>query len=361
MRVKSKIFFNTCLRSLKNEVFNKFSCISNNPLHAPPNFIDVRITIRCNLRCQQCPEWMWAPKEELSTDVWKRVILDIRKYIGSYFLRFYGGEPFCRSDLLELVNFCSRNDICSFITTNGTFLDKSMVTELAKNQIGLINISLDGMRLETHDKLRGVQGTYQKVMKAIECLQGKVPIQIDTTIMNDNLDEIIDLSQFAYKNKIPISFQGLMNFMKRDDPLGHCLFPKEPKKTSYIIDELIRRKRYNTSIVNSYIQLTHLKLYYQHPSNLRKKYCRAIYNNRLTIEQKGDVFICCWFKPIGNLVQNSLRDIWHSKIAAQIREEMKKCSTTSCLVMRCFMHESWRDKWFKGKRVFLTCSKVRSL
>lgn len=353
MRVKSKIFFNTVLRSLNNEIFNKFSCIFNTCLHAPPNLIDLRITVKCNLKCQQCIEWTWNPKEELSTGVWKKIILDTRNYIGSYFVRFYGGEPFCRSDLLELISFCSKNDVCSFITTNGTFMDKAMASELAKSQVGLINISLDGIKPETHDKLRGVKGTHLKVMRAIESLQGKIPIQMDTTIMNDNLDEIIDLSEFAYKNKIPISFQGLINVIKLDDPLGHRQSPKEPRKICYVIDELIRRKRYNTSIVNTYTQLLHLKRYYQHFSNIKKVYCGAIYNNRLSIKEGGDVFICSLFKPIGNLAQNSLRDIWRSKMAAQRRDEMKKCNTISCSTLRCFMVESWRDKWFKVKRCIL--------
>ncbi len=354
MRVKSGVLFNIGLRSLKNEVLNKFSRVFNTCLHAPPNVLDVRMTMRCNLRCKQCRAWAWEPKEELSTDAWKRVFSEIRNYIGPYFIRFYGGEPFCRSDLLELINFCSKKDILSLITTNGTFVDEVTASELAKNQIALINISLDGMSPETHDRLRGVKGTHLKVMRAIEILQGKIPIQIDATIMNDNLDEIPDFAEFAYKNRIPVSFQGFINTAKLDDSLGSRLFPEDSEKASYIIDELIRRKRYNDFIVNTDSQLRRLKAYYQNPLRFQKQHCGAIYNNHLIIKEEGDVCICAFFKPIGNLAENSLRDIWNSELAGQMRKEMKECGRTSCSIIRCYNCESWREKWHKAQRLIWT-------
>jgi MoaA/NifB/PqqE/SkfB family radical SAM enzyme len=93
--------------------------------------------------------------DELPTDFWKKTILDIKDYIGSYFLRFYGGEPFLRTDLLELTNFCLRNNIPTLITTNGTLIDQTVANELAKNRVVLINISLDGFKAEAATTLNG--------------------------------------------------------------------------------------------------------------------------------------------------------------------------------------------------------------
>jgi MoaA/NifB/PqqE/SkfB family radical SAM enzyme len=93
--------------------------------------------------------------DELPTDFWKKAILDIKDYIGSYFLRFYGGEPFLRTDLLELTNFCLRNNIPTLITTNGTLIDQTVANELAKNRVVLINISLDGFKAEAATTLNG--------------------------------------------------------------------------------------------------------------------------------------------------------------------------------------------------------------
>ena len=69
-------------------------------------------------------------EKELPTNFWKNMISDIRKYIGPFYIRFYGDEPFCRKDLLELVDFCSKRDIITSITTNGTLIDEKITVNL---------------------------------------------------------------------------------------------------------------------------------------------------------------------------------------------------------------------------------------
>ena len=358
MRIKRKILFLSGMHFFKNELLKALTyLLHTSPLYLPPNLIDARMTLHCNLKCRQCPAWK-TNHSELSTELWKKIILDIKSYIGSYFIRFYGGEPFCRNDFLELINFCSHNDIATLITTNGTLNDKSIAQRLAKEQLALINISLDGINPETHDALRGVQGTHQKVMQAIEYLQGKVPIQINTTIIDDNVDEILNLSEFAYKNKIQISFQGLVNLESDAGKFdfqtkAHYLFPKDRTKIDYIVDELCKRKKYNSAIVNSRTQLKQLQLYYTNSSRLQKKFCGAVRNNHLIIKEKGDVFICSLFKPVGNLTKMSIREIWRSEDTAKIMRAMNECEVKHCLVMRGYCNESIRDKIAKVKRCIL--------
>jgi len=353
MRIKPKIILHTGIRFLKNNFFKKLSSLANCNLYLPPNLIDLKLTLKCNLRCQQCSEWKWSDFEDLPTNAWKKIILDIRNYVGPYFLRFYGGEPFCRGDLLELIDFCSRNNISSLITTNGTLITQGLARELEKNKLALMQISLDGFRPETHDKLRGVKGTYDKVMKAIGYLKGKVPIQINTTIMNDNLDEILDLCDFACRHKIQISFQGLIDTTsgkeKLSFPKGHYLFPQDLKQLDYVIDELARRKKYNKRIINSERQLARLKAYYHFSLQLMKKSCEIIANH-LWIRQDGNLLLCTFCEPIGNLAKNSLRSIWKSEKTAQTFREMRQCEIVICLIFRGCHKEGYREMLDKVKR-----------
>jgi len=352
MRIKSTIIFNSGVRFLKNEFFRKISSLSGKNLYLPPNLIDLRLTLKCNLKCQQCPEWKMSGFKELSTEQWKNIILDIKSYIGPYFLRFYGGEPFCRGDLLELINFCSQNDISPLITTNGTIMTESLAKELRKNNPALINISLDGFQPQTHDKLRGIKGTYHKVMETIDHLKGKVPIQINTTIMDDNLDEILDLCNFAYRHKIQISFQGLINMTggteKLSFPKEHYLFPQDLKKLDYVISEVVRRKKYNKGIVNSRQQFARLKAYYHFSAQLKKKYCEIIASH-IFIKQDGNLRVCLFREPIGNLANDSLKDIWKSERAAQTFREMRRCKMVDCLIFRGCYKEGYREMFNKVK------------
>ena len=152
------------------------------------------------------------------------------------------------------------------ITTNGTLINQKVADELASNKVFLINISLDGFRPQTHDKLRGVQGAYMKIMQAIEYLKGRVPLQINTTVMDENLDEILDLAGFAQKNGVMISFQPYNNMIYRlkgsDGPVKQDFTPRDINKIDHIIGELCRLKKYNKSIIDSYAQLNRMKDYY---------------------------------------------------------------------------------------------------
>jgi len=75
---------------------------------APPMGLIIELTHRCPLQCAYCsnPLALDAPKSELSTDDWFRV-LDQAAAIGSLQVHFSGGEPMARRDLAQLVAHAS--------------------------------------------------------------------------------------------------------------------------------------------------------------------------------------------------------------------------------------------------------------
>jgi len=282
----------------------------------------------------------------LSLDSWKKIILDIKNFSGPCFLSFYGGEVFLREDFLELVHLCSSYGFYSIITSNGTLINKSVTCELVKNDPMIsVNISLDGYKPQTHDRLRGVAGIYHKAMSAIELLKGKIPLQIITTIMEDNIDEILDLVNFAEKNGLSISFQGYADLWKKPEPgepplQQHRLFPKDPGKIDFLFDELIARKKVGCAISNSLGQLKNLKLYFRDIGQLKNKGCGALFNNRLAIQETGDVCICGLEEPVGNLLDFSLRDLYLSKSMADTVRRMSACERENCLGLICYQKQT---------------------
>jgi MoaA/NifB/PqqE/SkfB family radical SAM enzyme len=308
-------------------------------------------------------------EEELPTEFWKKTISSIRQYIGPYCIRFYGGEPFCRKDLLELLDYCSERDVITSITTNGTLIDQKIAKSLVKSRVSLINISLDGNKPETHDDLRGKQGTYAKVMRALECLRGKIPVHLNTTFMQPNLDEILDLAEFAKRQKFLISFQGYFSdnyaranvdqdisrdvcIIDRDNPL----VIKDYQKAEDILDELCRMKRVNKLIIDSESYLQRLKLFIRDQVSLQKQPCEAI-GARLMILNQGDITLCSYGGPlgsIGNLQKQSFKEIWRSSAALGKISRMKQCPITQCLVDRGSCRESYLEKIHKIKHIFFT-------
>ncbi len=85
--------------------------------------------------------------------------------------------------------------------TNGTFIDDEVAKFLkSKKYFNFISVSIDGAKPETHDKLRGVKGSYQKAIKGIKALvkAGFHP-QMICTLHKDNINDIEDMIIFAEK------------------------------------------------------------------------------------------------------------------------------------------------------------------
>jgi len=358
MRVSPLFMLKTGIYAVQNKLLQRASNLFNRQLHKPPNLIDIKLTLQCNACCKQCHTWQAKPDRELSIDQWKKIVLDIRRYVGPCFIRFYGGEPFYKKGFLDLVQFCSDKDIAVLITTNGTLITKKVAVELKKYRIALINISLDGIQAKTHNELRGKEGIFEKAVKAIDNINGTIPVQINTTIMQQNMDEIVLLARFAFERKLQISFQGLMCFEQIVAPeeeyqracRQNALFPQNQEKINRIFKELLAQKKVNPAIVNSYAQLNDMHQYYLQCLPEQGKSCGALRNNHLMIREDGSVWICSLFKPIGSLTRQPLQELWRSFAAVAVVKEMNRCSRTRCLAMRGYSKESLKDTFLKAKR-----------
>ena len=140
-----------------------------------PYKLNFSITYNCQSRCTICNIWQIKPKNELSLD-------EIRKFAkkNNYFrwIGITGGEPFLRSDLAEVVSAFKQNCKSLYLVTMPTnsLTSKERVVGEIKKLLDLripklaITLSLDGDR-ETHDKLRGVPGSFDKVMKLARALR----------------------------------------------------------------------------------------------------------------------------------------------------------------------------------------------
>ena len=101
----------------------------------PPRILNFNLTWRCNLKCKMCNYWsrQQVNREELATD---QIIDTIRAFKSRFEIekvRFWGGEPFMRSDLVELINSGSSLSE-TLIITNGTLISNENATELIKKR-----------------------------------------------------------------------------------------------------------------------------------------------------------------------------------------------------------------------------------
>ncbi|NQU19376.1 radical SAM protein [bacterium] len=325
-----------------------------------PTAIDIYPTFRCNLKCIHCNYWRHKFQGgELPAGKWNEIIIDLRKWLGVFTLRICGGEPLVRRDIIDIIAFARGQGIFTVLSTNGTLISQDFAEAILQSKLNFISISLDSLRESVHDSLRGVPGSYLKVRRAIDLLKGKIEkIQIMTTIMDCNLDEILDLVNFCEDNKILISFQGLYGFDgNREKPSNtpiNRLWPQN-KKVEQVFDALLSRKSKSRSMVDAQGYLRMLKAYYLDFQNytINMPYrCRA-YERNFRIGDTGDVTFCHSSDSLGNVIAELPQKIWNSGKASQIRTRLKYCEM-DCFFVRCYYYEGLAEMFAKFKNYFFT-------
>ncbi len=139
-----------------------------------PRYVDIKMTNRCNLRCKMCGQWgeqgtmRGAPaevlREEMSLDTLKGVADDVAGFRPMFYL--WGGEPFLYPDLVPFLAYLRSRKLIPAINTNGTFLEET-AEELVACEVANLLVSVDGPRA-VHDRVRGVEGTFDRVMAGVQ-------------------------------------------------------------------------------------------------------------------------------------------------------------------------------------------------
>ncbi len=125
------------------------------------------LTHRCPLQCAYCanPLEMVAPREELSTAQWLRVI-DQAAAIGILQLHLTGGEPMARPDLAQIVAHAAGRGLYTNLITSGVLLTDAAMADLLAAGIDHIQLSFQGATASEGDRLGGYRGGHARKLEA---------------------------------------------------------------------------------------------------------------------------------------------------------------------------------------------------
>jgi MoaA/NifB/PqqE/SkfB family radical SAM enzyme len=315
-------------------------------------FCCLEISPVCISKCKMCS--IWRNKINLSDmpvlTQWYGLIESISAISqNSAVVNFAGAEPLADERNLEVIKFCARKGLVTSMCTNGFLINGEMARKIAESGLKVIVISLDGGK-NTHEFLRGVYGCYDKIMKAINFLdvyRDILEIGIQPVIFGCNLDEIVELTEWADNDKRIkfIHFQVVSQpfdesydngwFRKSEHSL---LWPQDVKNVDNTIDKLIELKKKGRKISNSVRQLEVFKKYFRFPGEfIRKGMCNVDFF--LNVNSLGQVYMCRWKEPIGNIKKDNFKDIWYSAKADQLRRQIKNCKMNCHVLINCCYEE----------------------
>jgi cyclic pyranopterin phosphate synthase len=178
-----------------------------------PRSVRVSLTDRCDLACVYCrPSRNDGYLEERLDEASWRTMLDGLVASGVRRIRITGGEPLLDARVVQMVAYAASLGVDDLaLTTNGTQLGR-LARPLAGAGLQRVTISLDSLDPERFRRItRG--GDLEQVLAGIEAARaaGFREIKINCVVLRDeNEDELVDLTRFAWERGITPRFIELM-------------------------------------------------------------------------------------------------------------------------------------------------------
>jgi MoaA/NifB/PqqE/SkfB family radical SAM enzyme len=288
--------------------------------YLPPVRLDISITTACNTRCAYC--WQQEKSGSLLTFGMVADVIDAMCSLKPPKLNLTGGEPTIWPDFEQLLAYAKKSGITKILLcTNGYRLQKFEFAEKLVN-LGVteINISVDTFAPDKFKKLRGYDfSDFQKVLSNCILLKRRYP-NIDITLASVmskavTSEELLEVKDFCINNNFGYFMQTFDKTDYGNINKEFALIPEErqlyARKLTWLGGRLgdVVKRNFNPFTEDSQI----LKCY------------KGITTVKLSSD--GTIRFCWASRPIGNILQNSFKDIWNSDKAREMRKYIrdKKC------------------------------------
>jgi radical SAM protein with 4Fe4S-binding SPASM domain len=139
--------------------------------------VTINVNRACNLRCVQCWEWgengafTGLTAEELrgglSLDEWASFFDQLARWRP--YVYFFGGEPFLRRDMPELVAAASERGLLTSVNSNMTLVTDDVARRLVDGGLDYVVASLDGPR-DVNDSIRRGERSFERTTDGIRAL-----------------------------------------------------------------------------------------------------------------------------------------------------------------------------------------------
>ena len=157
-------------------------------------------TLRCNAKCKHCGSRAGENvnvQDELTTEEIKNTLKKISEKTDAskILLNITGGEPLVREDLFDVMGYAVSLGYHWGITTNGMLMNDDVIKKMKETKLSTMSVSLDGLE-ESHDKFRGIKGSYKKIIDNIEKLKADKFLrcfQITTVVNKLNIGELEEM------------------------------------------------------------------------------------------------------------------------------------------------------------------------
>lgn len=310
-----------------------------------PSFISLEVEDGCNLQCLHCDIWKTKrnPKR-MNLGQMKRVVLVLKDWLGIFQVNLTGGEPFLNKNTIPLIKFAFNQGILVHTNSNGFLIDQKLAREIVESGLNSLSISLDSLKPEVYNRLRGNKEAFTRATGALELVnkirEPKKPfLSVTTIIMKQNLDE---LENFVYwtgeRGLDAIFFQAVwQNFDAKYNPdwfKSSNFWPDNIKKVKKVMNRLTQLKKEAYPIGNKAEDFQGYKEYFADPIAFGEDNPCFVGVNNFNVDIVGEMRLCFNFPSVGNILREKPEDIWNGKRARIQRLRIAGCQR-GCKILLC--------------------------
>lgn len=319
------------------------------PEHTPA-LVSWNLTRRCNLACPHCYlDAGTKADDELTTDECLALVDELHG-LGTEMLILTGGEPLLRRDIYAIARRASDLGLWVVMGTNGVLVNDHVAARMVECGVRGVGISLDALDPDRHNAFRGGPDAWKYSVRALDlCRRHGLEVLVQTTVMEENYDEIPALIDFARERG---AWAFNLYFLVRTGR-GRTMTELSPERTHAMLEHLARvQDRYRPMLVRAkcapqFKQIAHalgLAGLESGGCMAGTEYCR--------ITPGGDVTPCPYMDVVaGNVRVQSFTEIWRtSPVFADLRAPDRlggRCGTCEfrhlCGGCRCRAHAATGD------------------
>ena len=252
-----------------------------------------------------------------------------------------------RKDFFEILGYANQLGYHWGMTTNGTLITRDIAHKLAESGMRTVSVSIDGLQ-ETHDRLRGLPGGYERAMQGIRNLidEGAFQtIQVTTVVNHQNISELDEL--FEIMDGIDIDSWRVINL----EPIGRALQYPEMMctKEDYIrLFDFIREKRMAGYPVE-YGCSHFLGLEYEREIRNWYWFCGAGLTTA-SIMANGEIGACLDIERRSETIQGNIRkdrfsDVWKNRFEIFRKDLTENSEYCKDCDYRCFCRGDAHHTW----------------
>ena len=241
-------------------------------------------------------------------NVYKRVLQEIQEF--AQVLQFYfQGEPTLHPSLASMIRQAHDAGLYTIVSTNAQNISPALAKELISAGLNRIIVSIDGLSEQSYQAYRQ-GGSLEKALTALhnlheakQHLKGKTHIELQCLRLKSNEHEWHKFEQeYRSLGADSLTFKTAQLY---DYQHGNPLMPSQQRYSRY--------RKGKDGYYHLYKPWWHSQI------------CHRIFTG-CVIDTEGNVLPCCFDKQrrhrFGNVMQQSLKEIWQSPSARSFRREV---------------------------------------